>query len=60
MDNRRYQVKIDAANSIENNPNDWCAEHDNPRYILDLILSCITVSLKTLDIVKNLPTGEFE
>jgi len=38
---------------------DWAAEHDNPRYILDLILSCITVSLKTLDIVENLPDVEF-
>lgn len=51
----RYQVKTDKASGITNNPNDWCAEHNNPRYILDLILSCITVSLKTLDIVENLP-----
>lgn len=55
----RYQVKIDSASGIENNPNDWCTEHDNPRYILDLLLSCITVSLKTLEIVENLPEVEF-
>ena len=55
----RYQVKVDSASGIENNPNDWCLEHDNPRYILDLILSCITVSLKTLDIVDGLPTVDF-
>ena len=55
----RYQVKVDKASGIENNPNDWCDEHDNPRYILDLILSCITVSLKTLEIVENLPAVEF-
>ena len=55
----RYQVKVDSASGIENNPNDWCTEHNNPRYILDLILSCITVSLKTLDIVENLPSVEF-
>lgn len=30
-------------------------KHDNPRYILDLILSSITVSLKTLVIVESLP-----
>lgn len=54
-----YQVKIDATSGIENNSNDWCSKHDNPRYILDLILSCITVSLKTLDIVENLPEVEF-
>ena len=55
----RYQVKEDRASGIVNNPNDWATEHDNPRYILDLILSSITVSLKTLDIVENLPDVEF-
>ena len=56
----RYQVKTDSASGIVNNPNDWATEHDNPRYILDLILSCITVSLKTLEIVENLPDVEFD
>ena len=55
----RYQVKVDSASGIENNPNDWCDEHGDEKYILKLILSCITVSLKTLDIVENLPTIEF-
>ena len=55
----RYQVKTDSASGIVNNPNDWATEHDNPHYILDLILSCITVSLKTLDIVNSLPDVEF-
>ena len=55
----RYQIKTDKASGIKNNPNDWAIEHDNPRYILDLILSSITVSLKTLDIVENLPDVEF-
>ena len=55
----RYQIKTDSASGIVNNPNDWAIEHDNPRYILDLILSSITVSLKTLDIVYGLPTIEF-
>ena len=52
----RYQVKVDSASGIENNPNDWCDEHGDEKYILKLILSCITVSLKTLDIVDSLPT----
>ena len=56
----RYQIKTDKASQITNNPNDWCAEHNQPRYILDLILSCITVSLKTLEIVENLPEVNFE
>ena len=56
----RYQVKTDSASGIINNPNDWSLEHDNPRYILDLILSSITVSLKTLDIVDSLPIMNFD
>ncbi|MBR0261854.1 MAG: DEAD/DEAH box helicase, partial [Selenomonadaceae bacterium] len=55
----RYQIKTDTASGIVNNPNDWTIEHDNPRYILDLILSSITVSLKTLEIVDNLPIIDF-
>ena len=55
----RYQVKIDATSQITNNPNDWATAHGET-YILDLILSCITVSLKTLEIVENLPTVDFE
>lgn len=51
----RYQVKTDKASGLVNDANAWGLEHDNPRYILDLILSCITVSLKTLDIVDTLP-----
>ena len=51
----RYQVKTDTASGIVNDPNAWSLEHDNPRYILDLILSSITVSLKTLAIVESLP-----
>ncbi|MBR0290028.1 MAG: DEAD/DEAH box helicase, partial [Selenomonadaceae bacterium] len=51
----RYQVKTDTASGIVNNPNDWATEHGDEKYILKLILSCITVSLKTLDIVEGLP-----
>jgi predicted helicase len=45
---------------ISNNPNDWAAEQGNPRYILDLLLSVITVSMKTVDIVAKLPKVVFE
>lgn len=51
----RYQVKTDKDSSITNDPNDWGLEHNNPRYILDLILSIITVSMATNEIVKRLP-----
>lgn len=51
----RYQVKVDKDSGIKNDPNDWGLEHNNPRYILDLILSIITVSIATNEIVKRLP-----
>ena len=56
----RYQIKTDKASGIVNDPNDWCAEKNSPRYILDLIMSCVTVSLKTLKIVDALPKINFE
>ena len=33
----RYQRKVDKASGIVNDPNDWCDEHDDPTYIVDLI-----------------------
>ena len=51
----RYQIKTDKASGIMNDPNDWVQEHNQPRYILDLLLSIITVSLETMKIVKALP-----
>ena len=56
----RYYIKIDKDSKIENNPNLWCEEHGDPKYIFNLILSCLTVSLKTLDIVDSLPKVEFD
>ncbi|WP_346682928.1 type ISP restriction/modification enzyme [Megasphaera stantonii] len=56
----RYQVSIDKKSGIKNDPNDWGKEHGNPRYILDLLLSVMTVSLKTQEIIQNLPDVHFE
>ena len=55
----RYQVKTDKKSGIVNDPNDWAEEVGNPRYILDLLLSVIHVSTKTVDIVDGLPEIEF-
>ena len=55
----RYQVKTDRDSGLKNDPNDWAREHGNPRYILDLLLSVMTVSLETMKIVKTLPKLEF-
>jgi predicted helicase len=56
----RYAVTTHKESGITNNPNDWAVEHDNPHYILDLLLSVITVSIKTVDIVARLPKVEWE
>ena len=41
-------------------PNDWSKETGNPKYILNLLLSIINVSVQTVDIVENLPKLKFE
>ena len=56
----RYQVKTDPASGILNDPNDWAKEHNDEKYILNLLLSVINVSIKTIDIVKALPRLKFE
>jgi predicted helicase len=56
----RYQVTVDKASGIKNDPNDWAKEVGNPRYILDLLLSVINVSVQTVEIVAGLPKLEFE
>lgn len=51
----RYAVKTDPASQITNDPNDWCREHDDPKYIYNLLLRLITVSLETMKIIRSLP-----
>ncbi|MDR0354853.1 MAG: helicase, partial [Deltaproteobacteria bacterium] len=51
----RYQVKIDKDSGLKNDPNEWAKEHNQPSYILELILRVITVSLETMKIVRSLP-----
>lgn len=55
----RYQIKTDKNSGITNDPNDWAIEHNQPRYILNLLLSIITVSMETNKIVENLPRLDF-
>lgn len=56
----RYQVTIHKESGIKNDPNDWAKEAGNPRYILDLLLSIINVSVQTVEIVEGLPKINFE
>lgn len=55
----RYAITTDKKSGIKNDPNDWSREHDNPRYIFDLVCSIINVSLKTMEIVSKLPKLSF-
>lgn len=52
----RYALTIDKASQIKNDPNDWSKEHEQPRYILDLLLSVIIISCQTVDIINALPS----
>lgn len=56
----RYQVTVHKDSGIKNDPNDWALEHNNPSYILDLLLSIINVSVQTVEIVEGLPRVRFE
>ena len=56
----RYQITTHKESQITNDPNDWSEEVGNPRYILDLLLSIINVSMKTREIVGNLPKVKFD
>jgi predicted helicase len=49
----RYQVTVDKDSGID--PNDWCREHNQPRYIIDLVKRIVRVSLETNRIVASLP-----
>ncbi|MCA4766445.1 DEAD/DEAH box helicase [Mycobacterium avium subsp. hominissuis] len=51
----QYRVKTDKKSGIIDDPNEFS---DDPKYILNLLLSIITVSMKTLELIEELP--EFE
>ena len=55
----RYQVSTHKESGIKNNPNDWAEEVGNPRYILDLLLSIINVSVQSVEITNDLPKNQF-
>jgi predicted helicase len=51
----RYQFTRDKDSGIVNDPNLWCAEHSQPRYIIDLVARVVRVSIETMKIVRGLP-----
>lgn len=52
-----YLVKTNKETGIVDDPNDFS---DDPKYILNLLLSVITVSMKTLDLIDELPPFEID
>ena len=56
----RYQVRVDKDSGIKNDPNDWCVEVGDPRYIVDLVKRVTRVSIETMKIVDALPKWEPE
>ena len=55
----RYAITTDKKSGITNDPNDWAREHNDEKYILNLLLRVINVSVQTVEIVKRLPRLEF-
>ncbi len=51
----RYQVKVDKASKIKNDPNLYS---ENPRYIIDLLKRVVAVSINTVNIIEKLPPFE--
>ena len=51
----QYQVKKDKKSGIVDDPNEFS---ENPRYIFNLLLSIINVSMQTMDLVDSLPPLE--
>lgn len=51
----QYRIKPDNRTNITENPNDFS---DDPKYILNLLLSIITVSMRTLELIDELPKFE--
>lgn len=51
----QYQIKTDKKSEITDDPNDFS---DDPKYIFNLLLRIINVSLKTIDLINQLPKFE--
>ncbi|NTL90275.1 DEAD/DEAH box helicase [Enterococcus faecium] len=51
----QYQVKKDKKSGIVDDPNEFS---DKPKYIFNLLLSIINVSMQTMDLVESLPPLE--
>lgn len=55
----RYAITTDKKSGITNDPNDWAREHNDEKYIFNLLFRIINVSVLTVEIVKGLPKLKF-
>ncbi|PIC73329.1 type ISP restriction/modification enzyme [Sporosarcina sp. P17b] len=53
----QYQVKVDPPSNLVDNPNLYS---DDEKYIFNLLLSIINVSIQTVDLVNSLPPLELD
>ena len=53
----QYQVKTDKKSGITDDPNDYS---DDEKYIFNLLLRIINVSVQTVDLINSLPKFELE
>ena len=51
----QYQINNDRKSGVIDDPNEFS---DNPKYILNLLISIITVSVETLNLIDELPKFE--
>lgn len=53
----QYQVIVDKKSGIKDDPNDYS---DDEKYIFNLLLRIINISVQTVDLINNLPALEIE
>lgn len=56
----RYAITTDSKSGITNDPNDWAKEQGDEKYILNLLLRIVNLSLKSVEIIESLPKLNFE
>jgi predicted helicase len=54
----RYRVRADPDSKIISDPNDWAVEQGDPRYIVDLVGRVVSLSIRTLELMEELPPFE--
>lgn len=53
----QYRVKTDKQSGITDDPNDYS---EDPKYIFNLLLRIINVSVQTVDLINQLPKFEVD